>query len=82
MRFSPVRLRHRIEIRLVDTEGDPVPQEEYLITLPDGSSARGYLDDEGWARLAPLQDGGTYKVSFPRLDGTAWSYDHSDGPKT
>lgn len=64
----------------MDGDGDPVPEEEYLVTLTDGSIVRGYLDQGGWARFAPLQEGGTCKVSFPRLDSMAWKYDHAEGP--
>ena len=72
---------HWIEIRLIDSDGDPVPFEEYLVKLTDGSDARGYLDQDGWARLAPVQDPGLCTVSFPRLDSRVWQYDHAEGPK-
>ena len=73
---------HWIEIRLLDSDGDPVPFEEYLITLTDGSNANGYLDEGGWARLAPLPAAGMCTVCFPRLDSRTWSYDHAEGPKS
>lgn len=74
--------QHWIEIQLLDSDGDPVPNEEYVVTLTDGSNAQGYLDGDGWARFAQLQDAGTCKVSFPRLDSKAWKYDHAEGPKS
>ena len=78
----PVRGDHWLEIRLVDSDGDSVPYEEYLVTLPDGSSASGYLDADGWARFCPLQDAGTCQVSFPRFDAEAWRYDHAEGTQS
>jgi hypothetical protein len=70
-----------LEIRLQDPDGNLVPHEEYVVTLSDGSTVRGYLDDQGWARFAPLADGGDCQVSFPNIDSEAWQFDHSEGPK-
>lgn len=72
---------HWIEVELVDQFGHPVPNEEFVVVLPDGQEVRGYLDQNGWARLAPLETGGTCSVSFPNLDSTIWEYDRSNGPK-
>lgn len=76
----PLQAGHWLEIRLVDGDGDAIAYEEYLVTLPDGSTAGGYLDEDGWARFAPIQEAGTCQVSFPRLDSPAWKYDHAQGP--
>ena len=73
--------KHWVEIRLVDQDGKSVPNEEYLVTLPDGSDVRGFLDADGWARFAPLDDAGSCQVSFPGVDGKAWQFDHSEGQK-
>src|SRR5881227_2766391 len=63
---------HWIEINLVDEEGQPVPGEPYVITLPDGSTvADGTLDQKGFARVDGI-DPGTCKVTFPNLDKEAW----------
>jgi hypothetical protein len=63
---------HWIEIKLVDTEGNPVPGEKYKITLPDGSTvAEGTLDGKGFARVDGI-DPGTCKVTFPNLDESVW----------
>ena len=63
---------HWIEIKLVDTEGNPVPGEKYKITLPDGSTvAEGTLDGKGFARVDGI-DPGTCKVTFPNLDQSVW----------
>lgn len=60
-----------IEIKLVDEAGEPVPSERYLITLPDGSTTSGTLDEKGSARVENL-DPGSCKVTFPDLDQNAW----------
>ena len=63
---------HWIEIKLVDTDGNPVPGEKYKITLPDGSTvAEGTLDGKGFARVDGI-DPGTCKVTFPNLDQSTW----------
>jgi type VI secretion system secreted protein VgrG len=56
-----------IEIELLDEEGEPVPGERYRITLPDGSTVEGTLDQNGFARVDGI-DPGNCEVSFPDLD--------------
>ncbi|MBK7674257.1 MAG: hypothetical protein IPJ27_05525 [Candidatus Accumulibacter sp.] len=63
---------HRIEIELVDEQGQPVPGEEYCITDPDGCERRGYLDRNGFAREEGIKRAGECKISFPKLDKDAW----------
>lgn len=60
-----------IEIEMVDEEGQPWPNEEYELTLPDGSVKRGKLDSHGLAHVA-LPDPGTCQIGFPNLDRRAW----------
>jgi type VI secretion system secreted protein VgrG len=60
-----------IEIKLVDTEGKPVPGEPYQITLPDGSVSDGTLDQNGFARVDGI-DPGSCQVTFPNLDQDSW----------
>ena len=62
---------HWIEIELVDEDGNPVPGEQYSITLPDGSVASGTLDGQGKARVDGI-DPGTCQVTFPNLDQSVW----------
>ncbi|HWY56583.1 MAG TPA: type VI secretion system tip protein TssI/VgrG [Terriglobales bacterium] len=62
---------HWIEIELVDEEGNPVPGEQYSITLPDGSVASGTLDGNGKARVDGI-DPGSCKVTFANLDQSVW----------
>ena len=59
-----------IEIELVDTEGKPVPNERYWISLPDGSVREGRLSSEGRAYVGNL-DPGECDVRFPDLDNDA-----------
>jgi type VI secretion system secreted protein VgrG len=69
---SDEKKRHWIEIELVDEDGKPVPGENYMITLPDGSTvATGTTDEKGRARVEGI-DPGQCKVTFPDLDKDAW----------
>jgi phage protein D len=60
-----------VDIRLVDDAGKPIPGERYEVTLPDGTTIDGAVDDAGRARLEGLPRG-NYKVTFPRLSSDAW----------
>jgi hypothetical protein len=63
--------RHWIEIALVDDDGNPVPNEMYVIELPDGTQRTGVTDGDGKARVSGV-DPGTAKVSFPNLDKSSY----------
>jgi hypothetical protein len=58
-------------IKLLDMEGEPIPEERYRALLEDGSSREGKLDQNGIARLSSLEPG-VVKVCFPDLDESAW----------
>jgi type VI secretion system secreted protein VgrG len=60
-----------IEIEMVDKDDKPVPGERYKITLPDGTTAEGTLDHQGFARVDGI-DPGTCQITFPDLDQDAW----------
>lgn len=60
-----------IKIKLLNEEQEPVPGEQYQITLPDGTVAEGTLDEKGCASVEGFEPGGC-KVTFPRLDKKAW----------
>lgn len=62
---------HWISIQLVDERGHAVPNEDYKITLPDGSAVEGTLDRLGSAKIAGI-DPGNCKVSFPNFDAKDW----------
>jgi hypothetical protein len=70
---SSAKKGHWVEIELVDHRGKPVPGEAYRIELPDGKGVSGTLDEKGLARVDGIVDPGTCKITFPRLDKTAWS---------
>lgn len=63
--------QHWLGIRLTDEEGNPVPNERYEVTLPDGSKVDGTLNEKGEARLEGV-DPGTAKVDFPNLHDDEW----------
>jgi hypothetical protein len=67
-----------IAIWLVDEYDNPVPNESYRITLPDGSTVEGTVDSDGHARHDGINFG-QCTVTFPNLDQTMWRYD-SSGP--
>jgi len=69
---TPVQKKtHWIEIKLIDTEGNPIPGERYRIQLPDGSVEEGYLDSFGHAEYNNINPG-TCQVTFPDLDEEVW----------
>jgi type VI secretion system secreted protein VgrG len=64
--------KHWIGLKLVDEAGKPVPGEEYIITLPDGTTvASGTTDEKGEARVENI-DPGNCKITFPNLDQDVW----------
>ena len=60
-----------IAIRLIDEDGNPVPDVAYSVTLPDGSIMTGSLDDQGCARFDDI-DPGQCQVSFPEIHAKEW----------
>lgn len=60
-----------IEIRLIGEDDLPIPNERYRLSLPDGSTREGRLDDKGKARVDGI-DPGECEVTFPTLDEEAW----------
>jgi hypothetical protein len=63
--------RHWIEISMIDENGQPIPQIEYKIQLPDGTTVSGRLDENGSARFNNIV-GGQCNISFPQIDADAW----------
>ena len=60
-----------IEIEMVDEEDEPVPGEQYRITLPDDTVAQGTLDENGFARIEGI-DPGNCKIAFSMLYECSW----------
>ena len=63
---------HWLELELVGEDDLPVPWEEYIVVLADGTRIPGYLDAKGSARLQNIRSAGTCQICFPNLDGAAW----------
>jgi hypothetical protein len=63
------KLNSWIEIRLVDTDGQPVGGMKYILHLPDSTVIEGVLDNKGAARAEDVVPG-TCKVSFPEIDAS------------
>jgi hypothetical protein len=64
--------KHWVEIAMLDQEGNPVPGQDYEITLPDGSVVTGSTDERGSARVEGI-DPGNCKIRFPSLDKSVWN---------
>jgi hypothetical protein len=62
-----------IDIRLVDRDDNPVPYEDFQLTLPDGTVVEGDLDSNGNAKIEITEAvPGDYQISFPDLDTEGW----------
>jgi len=62
---------HWIGIELKDEEGNPIPNEPFMLRFPDGTIYEGNLDDEGKFILKGLAPG-DYEVCFPEIDKDQW----------
>ena len=63
--------KHWIAIELVDAEGRGVADEEFKLTLPDGTTAEGSLDAKGKAKIKGI-DAGACQITFPNRDRDSW----------
>jgi hypothetical protein len=68
---SETKVKTWISIRVLDEDGNPVPDVAYSVTLPDGSIMTGSLDDQGSARFDEI-DPGQCQVSFPEIHAKEW----------
>jgi hypothetical protein len=57
---------HWIEIQLQDDDGEPIPNEEYILVDSVDKEHKGTLDGNGFARIDGLKTG-VCRVSFPKL---------------
>jgi hypothetical protein len=69
----PLKKTDWIEIVLEDQKGVRIPNQEYLVTAPDGTEYSGVLDGRGYARVDGITPG-TCRVSFPRIDRREWKH--------
>lgn len=60
-----------IAFSLVDEDGNPVPNEEYNVILPDGTVRTGKLDAQGKVRIEGIATGNS-SITFPNLDANDW----------
>jgi hypothetical protein len=79
---QPAKKDHWLQIELVGDDDRPIPWEAYIVELPSGQRIRGYLDENGIGRLEQLQEAGSCRVCFPRLDQDAWEALASSSPGT
>jgi hypothetical protein len=68
---APAPVKTFVEVKLVDQDGKPVPNERYRLKLPDGSVKDGRLNDSGSVRFDGI-DPGNCDISFPDLDTKDW----------
>jgi hypothetical protein len=62
----------RLEIALVDLDGNPVALARYRVVAADGEVREGALDAQGCASINGIAEGDC-QVSFPDYDGNEWS---------
>lgn len=63
-----LKFKDWVEIVLNDNMGNPVPDEDYVLTLPDGSEKKGKLDKKGRAVEKGIPPG-KINVEFPNRKG-------------
>jgi len=57
-----------IELELKNRDGSPIPNENYIVILADGSQKEGKLDENGYDRIEDIPPG-PYRVRFPNFPG-------------
>lgn len=61
-----------IEIELLDSDCEPLPNERFRVKMPDGVVREGRLNYLGKARVNDVDRSGNCLISFPDLDADAW----------
>ena len=80
LRTGDPRKQHFVEIEVVDTKGKPLANERFRVVPPGGKPIEGFLDANGFARIAGI-DAGTCKISLPDLDAASWKPEKGDPGK-
>lgn len=62
-----LKFRDWVEIELVDEDGNPIADENYVLHLPDGQERKGKLDRNGYAKEKDVPPGKIF-VEFPNLE--------------
>jgi hypothetical protein len=73
--------KYWVEIEMVGEDDKPIPFTQFKLTPPSGNNIKGYLDQNGWARVDGLTGGGACQISFPDLDKDAWDFVESVGAR-
>jgi uncharacterized Zn-binding protein involved in type VI secretion len=60
---------HWVEIKLVNDQGEPIPDQPFELTDPSGEKFQGTLDVTGYAKVEPVKSGSCV-VHFPQLGYT------------
>jgi hypothetical protein len=63
-----LKFKDWIEIKLKDENGNTVPNEKYILNLPDGTKKNGTLNSEGYAKEENIPPG-KITIEFPDFKG-------------
>ncbi len=55
-----------IKISLQDSDGNPIPNEEYVLYLADGTEKKGKLDSKGFAEIKDVPPG-KFFIEYPKV---------------
>ncbi len=58
-----------VEFQLLNERDEPIANEPYVLTLPDGTLMTGVLDAKGFVHVANIPRG-SCNIKFPRLEDT------------
>ncbi|HTJ42309.1 MAG TPA: phage baseplate assembly protein V [Kofleriaceae bacterium] len=59
---------HTLEVQVVDSIGNPVPNVYYELALPDGTKKTGTTASDGFIRVSGLKQKGDAQLTFPDID--------------
>lgn len=69
---GPPQPTHWVSFELKDKKtGTPCAGERYEVTLPDGTTRDGALDEHGQAKITDIP-AGQCQINFPDIDGREW----------